>query len=127
MSSGPADSPGLPADFTCGLDAALRLTGAKWKLLILYFLAQDGLTRYVELRRAVRDVSDTVMSQKLKELEAETLVERIEYPDAPARVDYRLTPLGRSLVDALRPLSAWGVANAPDISRLLARRDGAIT
>ena len=59
-----------PAGFTCGLDATLRVIAGKWKPLILYFLVQGGPTRYGELRRAVRDVSDKMLIQQLKELEA---------------------------------------------------------
>jgi DNA-binding HxlR family transcriptional regulator len=92
-------TPTLPG-FTCGLDVTLRVIAGKWKPLILYFLAQDGPTRYGELRRAVRDVSDKMLIQQLKELEADGLVKRTDYKEVPPRVDYGLTPLGRSLAEA---------------------------
>ena len=66
-------TPTLPG-FTCGLDATLRVIAGKWKPLILYFLAQGGPTRYGELRRAIRDVSDKVLIQQLKDLEGDGLV-----------------------------------------------------
>ena len=84
-------TPSLPG-FTCGLDATLRVISGKWKPLILYFLAQDGPIRYGELRRAVRDVSDKMLIQQLKELEADDLVKRTDYKEIPPRVDYGLTP-----------------------------------
>src|SRR3954467_15249580 len=115
-------SPTLPG-FTCGLDVTLRVVAGKWKPLILYFLAQGGRTRYGALRRAVRDVSDKMLIQQLKELEADGLVKRTDYQEIPPRVDYRLTPLGRSLVEALAPLCSWGTENMAEVTRLFARRD----
>lgn len=115
-------TPTLPG-FTCGLDATLRVVSGKWKPLILYFLAQDGPTRYGELRRAIRDVSDKVLIQHLKELEADGLVKRTDYREVPPRVDYGLTPLGVSLAQALVPLCTWGVENMAEVTRLFAQRD----
>ncbi|ESY76114.1 transcriptional regulator [Mesorhizobium sp. LNHC221B00] len=109
--------------FTCGLDATLRLIAGKWKPLILYFLAQDGPIRYGELRRAVRDVSDKMLIQQLKELEGDDLVKRIDYKEIPPRVDYSLTPLGRGLAEALVPLCSWGTENMAEVTRLFAERE----
>ena len=109
--------------FTCGLDATLRVVSGKWKPLILYFLAQDGPTRYGELRRAIRDVSDKVLIQHLKELEADGLVKRTDYREVPPRVDYGLTPLGVSLAQALVPLCTWGTENMAEVTRQFAQRD----
>ncbi len=120
-SSTPACTPTIPG-FTCGLDATLRLISGKWKPLILYFVAQDGPTRYGALRRAMRDVSDKVLIQQLKELEADGLVKRTDYHEVPPRVDYSLTPLGCSLAEALAPLCAWGTANMLEVTRLYAAR-----
>jgi DNA-binding HxlR family transcriptional regulator len=117
-----ACTPTLPG-FTCGLDATLRVVAGKWKPLILYFLAQGGPTRYGELGRAVRDVSDKMLIQQLKELEADDLVKRTDYKEIPPRVDYSLTPLGRSLAEALVPLCTWGVENMAEVTRLYAQRD----
>jgi DNA-binding HxlR family transcriptional regulator len=99
----------------------------KWKPLILYFLAQGGPTRYGELRRAVRDVSDKMLIQQLKELEADDLVKRTDYKEVPPRVDYSLTPLGRSLAEALVPLCSWGEEHVAEVSRVFAQRDGSTT
>ncbi|OPY99425.1 transcriptional regulator [Bradyrhizobium sacchari] len=110
--------------FTCGLDATLRVVAGKWKPLILYFLAQDGPIRYGELRRAVRDVSDKVLIQQLRELEADGLVKRTDYKEVPPRVDYSLTTLGHSLAQALVPLCAWGTEHMAEVSRVFAEREG---
>ena len=114
-------TPNLPG-FTCGLDATLRVIAGKWKPLILYFLAQDGPTRYGELRRAVRDVSDKMLIQQLKELEADGLVKRTDYKEVPPRVDYSLTPLGVSLSEALVPLCSWGTEHMAEVSRVFVER-----
>jgi len=116
-----ACTPVLPG-FTCGLDATLRVIAGKWKPLVLYFLAQGGPTRYGELRRAVRDVSDKMLIQQLKELEADGLVKRNDYKEVPPRVDYALTALGRSLAEALVPLCLWGTEHMAEVSRVFAER-----
>jgi len=114
-------TPTLPG-FTCGLDATLRVVAGKWKPLILYFVAQDGSTRYGELRRAIRDVSDKVLIQQLKELQDDGLVKRTDYKEVPPRVDYSLTPLGRSLAQALVPLCTWGTEHMAEVSQVFAER-----
>lgn len=117
-------TPTVPG-FTCGLDATLRVIAGKWKPLILYFLAQDGPTRYGELRRAVRDVSDKMLIQQLKELEADGLVKRTDHKEVPPRVDYGLTPLGFSLAEALVPLCSWGTEHMDEVARVFASRQRA--
>jgi DNA-binding HxlR family transcriptional regulator len=118
MNVKPAD----PSPFICGLDAALRVVGGKWKPLILYFL-RPGPKRYGELKRAVRGVSDKVLIQQLKELEAHGIVSRTDYKEIPPRVDYGLTPLGLSLIDAMVPLCGWGDRNAETIASVLTPLD----
>ena len=117
------NQPANPApSFTCGLDATLRVISGKWKPLILYFLLQ-GPNRYGELKRAVRGVSDKMLIQQLKELEADGILTRTDYKEVPPRVDYSLTPLGHSLAEALAPLCNWGVENMAEVSRVLAQRE----
>jgi Predicted transcriptional regulators len=108
--------------FTCGLDATLRIISGKWKPLVLYFLLR-GPTRYGELKRAVRDVSDKVLIQQLKELEADGVLLRTDYKEVPPRVDYTLTPLGQSLAMALEPLCVWGTENMAEMQKIFAERD----
>lgn len=107
--------------FSCGLDATLRVISGKWKPLILYFLRQ-GPTRYGELRKAMRSVSDKMLIQHLKEMEADGIVTRTDYKEVPPRVDYNLTPLGHSLSEALVPLCNWGTENMAEVTRVLAER-----
>jgi DNA-binding HxlR family transcriptional regulator len=79
--------------FTCGLDAALFVLGAKWKPLILFHLAH-GTRRYGELRRAVGNVSDKVLIQQLKELQADGIIDRVDFGEIPPKVEYSSRPSG---------------------------------
>ncbi len=107
----------------CGLNATLRVISGKWKPLVLFFL-RDGSKRYGELKRLVEGVSDKVLIQSLKDLEADCVLARTNYNEVPPRVDYALTPLGRSLADAILPLCAWGTTNAAKMASIFAEHDG---
>jgi DNA-binding HxlR family transcriptional regulator len=107
--------------FTCGLDAALTVLGGKWKPLVLFHLAH-GVHRYGELRRAVGSVSDKVLIQQLKELQMDEVIERIDYKEIPPKVEYSLTPFGRSLAKALAPLCVWGTEHMDEVERITMRR-----
>ena len=108
--------------FSCGLDATLRIISGKWKPLILFFL-RDGPKRYGELKRLTQGVSDKVLIQQLKDLEADCVLARTDYKEVPPRVDYALTPLGRSLANAIVPLCTWGTENAREMASIFAKRD----
>ncbi len=104
--------------FICGLDASLRVISGKWKPLILFFLA-SGPIRFSALKRQVRGVSDRVLINQLKELEAHGVLVRTDHKEVPPRVDYRLTTFGESLLKALRPLCQWGEAHQEAIARIV--------
>jgi DNA-binding HxlR family transcriptional regulator len=93
--------------YTCGLDAAVDVIGGKWKPLILWALHVDT-RRFGELRRDVPGISEKMLIQQLREMEADGIVHREVYREVPPRVEYSLTEFGESLNDALIPLSAWG-------------------
>jgi DNA-binding HxlR family transcriptional regulator len=107
--------------FNCGLDAALAVIGGKWKPLILYHLAH-GVLRYGELRRAIGGVSDKMLIQQLKELQADGVVSRLDFKEIPPRVEYSLTVFGESLAAAFAPLCAWGTEHMVQVEALAARR-----
>ena len=69
----------------------------------------------------VQGVSDEVLIQQLKDLEADGVLLRTDYKEVPPRVDYALTPLGRSLADALVPLCTWGAENMAEVASIVAR------
>ncbi|GAA2464187.1 MULTISPECIES: winged helix-turn-helix transcriptional regulator [Streptomyces] len=94
--------------YSCGLDAAVDVVGGKWKPLILWALHSHGPVRFGELRRSVPGVSEKMLVQQLRELEADGVVHREVYREVPPRVEYSLTELGRALNTALLPLGEWG-------------------
>jgi DNA-binding HxlR family transcriptional regulator len=93
--------------YYCGLDAAIDVVGGKWKTLILWEL-REGPRRFGALRRAVVGISEKMLIQQLRELEADGLVHREAFHEIPPRVEYSLTELGASLNAALLPLCEWG-------------------
>lgn len=104
---------GLPAanvyTVPCPLLRALAVIGGKWKLPILWHLC-GGAARYGELKRGVAGITDMMLAQCLRELEADGLVSRRDYGERPPRVEYALTGRGEALLPALRELRAWGEA-----------------
>lgn len=88
---------------------------------MLFFL-RDGPKRYGELKRLVQGVSDKVLIQQLKDLEADHVLARTSYNEVPPRVDYALTPLGRSLADAIVPLCTWGTENIAELKSIFTER-----
>jgi DNA-binding HxlR family transcriptional regulator len=94
--------------YTCGLQAALEVAGGKWKTLVLWPLTLAAACRFGELRRKVPGISEKMLIQQLKELEADGIVSRKSYQEVPPRVEYSLTKFGTSLCEALGPLCHWG-------------------
>ncbi len=91
----------------CGIDVAIGVIGGKWKALILWEL-RDGAQRPGQLRRNVTGISEKMLIQQLRELEADGLIHREAYPEVPPRVEYSLTDFGVSLNEVLVPLCEWG-------------------
>lgn len=85
---------------------AIQLLGKRWTGLILYALMQ-GPKRFCEMTAAVDGLSDRVLSDRLRELEVEGVIERIVYPQIPVRVEYRLTEKGRDLQPVVTAIHTW--------------------
>ena len=94
--------------YICGIDAAMDVVTGKWKSLILWELNHDGARRFGELRRGLPGVSEKMLIQQLREMEADGLVHREVYREVPPRVEYSLTDEGASLNVALGSLGRWG-------------------
>jgi len=94
----------------CAVEAAVSLIDGKWKAVILYHL-QDGPTRFNELRRRTGEVTPRMLTNQLRELEADGLIEREVFAQVPPRVEYRLSERGRSLSPIIAALKTWGDAN----------------
>src|SRR5215468_2639845 len=93
--------------YGCGLEAALDVIGGKWKVLILW-QSQGRPRRFGELRRLVPGISEKMLIQQLRQMEADGIVRRQVYREVPPKVEYSLTPFGASLQQALVPLGDWG-------------------
>lgn len=85
---------------------AVELIGSRWTGAIIQTLLQ-GKTRYALIKAAIPDITDRMLSERLRSLEAEELVTRWVFADSPVRVEYELTEKGRSLESALHEISAW--------------------
>jgi DNA-binding HxlR family transcriptional regulator len=85
---------------------AIELIGSRWTGAILQTLLQ-GKTRYASIKAAVPEITDRMLSERLRSLEAEGLVLRAVVPETPVRVEYELTRKGRELQDALREIGSW--------------------
>jgi DNA-binding HxlR family transcriptional regulator len=107
--------------YVCGLDAALDVMGGKWKGLILWALRSEA-RRFGELRRVVQGISEKILIQHLKEMEADGIVTRRDFKEVPPRVEYALTPFGESLFVAVAPLCEWGTLH---MKRIEAQREAA--
>lgn len=88
----------------------MEMIGGKWKLPILCALAVDGSTRYNDLKRKLRGISNTMLAKSLKELEEDGLVTRTEYMEVPIRVEYQTTDKVKSLTPILVQLAQWAVS-----------------
>lgn len=85
---------------------AVELVGRRWTGTILREM-MAGADRFCEIRDAIPDLSDRMLSERLKELEAEGVVERAVYPETPVRIEYRLTEKGRALGGVIESVGVW--------------------
>jgi DNA-binding HxlR family transcriptional regulator len=107
--------------YSCGLGPALEVIGGKWKALILWEIQVEP-RRFGELKRLVPGISEKMLIQQLREMEADGLVHREMFHEVPPRVEYSVTELGTSLNLALGPLADWGEAHAERIGTVRQRR-----
>lgn len=91
----------------CPVEATLELIGGKYKALILWHLA-EGKLRFSELRKLITSATPKMLTQQLRELEAQALIYREVFPVIPPKVEYSLTELGRSLMPILVAMRDWG-------------------
>ena len=94
----------------CSVEAAIGLIDGKWKSIILFHLL-SGTLRFSEIRRHIANVTPRMLTNQLRELEEDALIERKVYAQVPPKVEYSLSPLGRSMEPVLLALKAWGDTN----------------
>ena len=96
-----------------GFHYTMSLIQGKYKMFILYALAWFGVVRFNELKKFLGAISYKTLSSTLKELGADGLVHREEYPQIPPKVEYSLTERGKSLIPILDQMCTWGEKNRP--------------
>lgn len=92
----------------CPIRYATDIIGGKWKLPIICMLAGGLPTRYSSIKRKLTGVTNMMLAQSLKELEAAGIIHRYQYNEVPPRVEYTLTGKGKSIIPYLKKLAEWG-------------------
>jgi len=96
-----------PDSAAIDVEIALRLLEGRWKLVILFHLFDGRVQRFSELERLIPGISQKMLAQQLRQLEADGLITRTAHDELPQRVDYRMTDWGQALCPALNALLAW--------------------
>ena len=96
-----------PASAAGGVEDALKLLEGRWKLVILFHLFGGNVRRYSDFEKLIPGISQKMLAQQLRQLEADGIVARKLYPQVPPKVEYRLTEWGQSLCPALDALLKW--------------------
>ncbi len=91
----------------CPMEIGLNVLGGKWKLKILWQVSK-GAIRFNELQRRLGTITTKTLTQQLRELENQQIIQRTVYPDNPPKVEYALTELGESIYPVLKSLCDWG-------------------
>lgn len=93
--------------FNSSVEISLDVIGGKWKMLIIWRL-KDGSKRYGEIRKSLPKVTHKMLTQQLRELEQDEILNRKVYPEVPPKVEYSLTLLGESVIPVIDMLREWG-------------------
>jgi DNA-binding HxlR family transcriptional regulator len=94
-------------EVACPISATLEYIGGRWKCVILYYLS-SGTRRFGEIAARIPAISRKVLTEQLREMEADGLIVRCQYKEIPPRVEYSLTGLGKSLSSVFKEMSDWG-------------------
>ena len=98
----------LREHYNIGVEATIDVLGGKWKPVILCHLKDNGTLRTSELKRAIPNITQKMLTQQLRELEEDCIIERIVYQQVPPKVEYVLSDYGQSLGNLLSTLCEWG-------------------
>lgn len=101
----------------CPIRNVVSRFGNKWALLVILILSENGSCRFNQLGKLIPDISTKVLSNTLRTLEADGLVERTVYPEVPIRVEYELTATGTSLVPIIQQLTEWANNNLKSVMK----------
>ncbi|PAB59814.1 winged helix-turn-helix transcriptional regulator [Anaeromicrobium sediminis] len=103
----------------CEMEVTVDIMGGKYKAIILYVLGEEGTKRFGELKSFICNVSHKTLTNQLRELEDNGLVQRKVYPEVPPRVEYSLTEKGKTLMPILEAMCEWGEKNMGDKYELI--------
>lgn len=101
-------------DPNCGSRRVLDVLADKWTMITVYTLAQ-GTKRFGQLQREIGGISQRMLTQTLRDLERDGIVKRTVYPVVPPKVDYCLTPLGETLIEALTAVCHWAQGHLSEV------------
>tara|TARA_R110000851_G_scaffold333533_1_gene515177 strand:- start:13612 stop:13974 length:363 start_codon:yes stop_codon:yes gene_type:complete len=96
-----------PSTAALGVEEALKLLEGRWKLIILFHLFDGKVQRYSDFEKLIPGISQKMLAQQLRQLEADGIVSRKLYPQVPPKVEYRLTEWGQALCPALDAILKW--------------------
>ncbi|RMN15904.1 hypothetical protein ALQ63_00424 [Serratia plymuthica] len=96
-----------PESAASGVEQVLRLLEGRWKLIILFHLFDGKVQRYSDFEKLIPGISQKMLAQQLRQLEADGIVSRTVYPQVPPKVEYRLTEWGQALCPALDAMLKW--------------------
>ncbi len=99
----------------CPVRDVLNYVGDKWSMLIVLQLGTTSPLRFGELKTVIDGISQKMLTITLRQLEHDGFVQRVYFPEVPPRVEYSITPLGQSLMEALNQLVQWANENTPSI------------
>ena len=102
-----------PETAAADVAAAMRVLEGRWKLILLFHLFGGQVRRYSELEKSIRGISQKMLAQQLRALEADGLVRRTVYPEVPPKVEYQLTDWGQALCPVLDALLSWREGKPP--------------
>lgn len=107
----------------CPTQRGLETIADKWSVIVIYALSQQEMRRYSELQRVIGGISQKMLTQTLRKLERDGLVERKVYPVVPPKVEYSLTPLGHTLTELLKAICHWTQIHWDEIEAARVRYD----
>lgn len=120
---GTMDGPYDVMEPTCPSRVILDRIGDRWTIYVLMALTTDEVLRFTELRNRIGRVTPKVLTETLRALERDGLISRETFPVVPPRVEYRLTPLGRSLREPIAAVRAWAEQHVPQVLAARERAD----
>ncbi|MFV8828081.1 winged helix-turn-helix transcriptional regulator [Alkalihalobacterium sp. APHAB7] len=104
-------------EFNCEKELTLSVISGKWKIVIIWYLAQGTSFRFSELQKLLPKITHKMLSSQLKELIEDGIIHREVFAEVPPRVEYSLTPLGKTLLPIIELMYDWGKKRIEDLKR----------